>query len=95
MKIVNLFDVKSNLHKNTHEPYRKSEKQSVKVCHQQKIIENIVQKETFEKAIPPYNEALKLESKCTWYIWVKPKTKKCKMKWFNPPYSVNEKNKHR
>ena len=76
MKIVNLFDVKSNLHKNTHEPYRKSEKQSVKVCHRQKIIENIEQKETFEKAIPPYNEALKLESKCTWYIWVKPRNKK-------------------
>ena len=30
MKIINLFDVKSNLHKNTYKPYRKSEKQSVK-----------------------------------------------------------------
>ena len=57
-------------------------------------------KEVFEKAIPPYTDALKRSGfkenlvgtlKTTTNNNFDKKQRKCKIIWFNPPYSVNVK----
>ena len=75
LKIVNFFDATFNLHKNIYGPYRKPNNQPVRINVNlnhppttirelpkpigKKLSELSYNKEIFEKAIPPYTDALK------------------------------------
>ena len=120
LKIVNFLDVTFNLHKNTYEPYRKPDNQPVYINvnsnHPPTIIRELLKsigkrlselscnKETFEKAIPPYTDALKKSGfkenlvytpKTTTNNILDKKQRKRKIIWFNPPYSINVKTKNK
>ena len=115
LKIVNFLDMTFNLHKNTYESYRNLDNQpvyNVNWTHSPTTIRELPKsigkrlselscnKETFEKAIPPYTDALKKSGfkenlvytpKTTTNNILDKKQRKRKNIWFDPPYSVNVK----
>ena len=116
LKIVNFLDVTFNLHKSTYKPYVKPDNQPVYINvnsnHPPITIRELPKsigkglselscnKKIFEKAIPPYNDALKKSGfkedlvyrpKTTTSNILDKKQRKRKIIWFNPPYLVNVK----
>ena len=116
LKIVNFLDVTFNLHNNTYEPYRKTDNEPVYINVNsnhpptaiwelpksigKRLSELSCNKETFEKAIPPYANALRKSGfkdklvytpKTTTNNTLDKKQRKCKIIWFNPSFSVNVK----
>ena len=114
LKTVNFLDVRFNLPKNIFEPYKKPDNQPVYInvnsnhppstipelpkSIRKRLSELSCNKEIFEKAIPPCNDALNKSGfkenlvytpRTTTSLILCKKQRKCKIVWFNLPYSAD------